>query len=117
MVVHRIVNFWCNSLMDEGIIQNDEEKSIFYDEMVYAFLSQMYAPNSPQWFNTGLAAEYGIKGSKSGYYYYDEKSQKVLQSEDSYTRTQASACFILSIRDRLLGPHSIAEQYASEIKL
>lgn len=117
MVVHRIVNFWSNSLVDEGIIQSDEEKSIFYDEMAYAFLSQMYAPNSPQWFNTGLAAEYGIKGSKSGYYYYDEKSQKILQSEDSYTRTQASACFILSIQDRLLGPHSIAEQYASEIKL
>lgn len=117
MVVHRIVSFWLNSLVDEGIINTEEEKSIFYDEMAYAFLNQMYAPNSPQWFNTGIAQEYNIKGEKNNYFYYDEKQNKVIESDDSYTRTQASACFIVSINDKLLGNHSISDQFTTEIKL
>lgn len=116
LVAHRLVNFWCEALCDEGIIDNDTEKSIFYDEMVYAFLNQMYAPNSPQWFNTGLKMEYGIKGTSNSFY-FDEKLNKVVQSKDFYTRTQASACFILSIEDKLLGKHSISEQYITETKL
>ena len=117
MVAHRLVNFWCHSLIDEKIIDNEEKQQIFYDEMVFAFLNQMYAPNSPQWFNTGLALAYDIKGNKQGSFYFDESLNKVVESEDNYTRTQASACFILSIEDKLLGPHSISEQYVTETKL
>lgn len=116
-VADRMVNFWCQSLKDEGIIKTEEEASIFYDEAVYALLNQMYAPNSPQWFNTGLAQSYGIKGTKQGHFYFDEKEGKVVESTDNYSRTQASACFILSIEDKLLGPHSISEQYVTETKL
>lgn len=116
-VANRMVKFWCKALVDEGLITNEEEESIFYDEMVFALLNQMYAPNSPQWFNTGLALEYGIKGQSSGNYYYDTKLGKVVQAEDDYSRTQASACFILSIEDKLLGSHSISEQYMTETKL
>ena len=32
---------------------------------------QMAAPNSPQWFNTGLAFAYGITGPAQGHYYGD----------------------------------------------
>jgi ribonucleoside-diphosphate reductase alpha chain len=117
MIVHRMVNFWCEALKDEGLIETDEEASIFYDEMVYAFLNQMYAPNSPQWFNTGLALSYGIKGNKQGNYYYDEKQKKVMETSDNFTRTQASACFIISVEDKLLGSHSITDQYVTETKL
>lgn len=117
MVAHRIVSFWMESLKDEGLIKTEEEANIFYDEMVYGLLNQMYAPNSPQWFNTGLALAYGIKGNKQGNFYFDEKENKVVESQDSYTRTQASACFILSIEDKLLGPHSISEQYVTETRL
>lgn len=116
-VADRMVNFWRESLKDEGIITTEEESSIFYDECVYALLNQMYAPNSPQWFNTGLSLSYGIKGAKQANYYYDEKKGKVVESPDNYTRTQASACFILSIEDKLLGPHSISDQYVTETKL
>jgi ribonucleoside-diphosphate reductase alpha chain len=116
-VAHRMVNFWCESLKDEGIIKTEEEASIFYDECVYGLLNQMYAPNSPQWFNTGLYLSYGIKGNKQGNYYFDEKEKRVLECEDTYSRTQASACFILSIEDKLLGAHSISEQYVTETKL
>ncbi len=117
MVAHRLVNFWCASLKDEGLITNDEEFTILYDELVYCFLNQMYAPNSPQWFNTGLKLSYDIAGEHQGHFYYDENLKKVVKSVDNYTRTQASACFILSIQDKLLGPHSISEQYVTETKL
>jgi ribonucleoside-diphosphate reductase alpha chain len=117
MVAHRLVKFWTESLVDEGLIETEEERSIFYDEMVFGLLNQMYAPNSPQWFNTGLAQSYDIKGSKQGSYYYDEILEKVVESEDNYSRTQASACFIVSIEDKLLGNHSISEQFVTETKL
>ncbi|NMA57704.1 vitamin B12-dependent ribonucleotide reductase, partial [Clostridium cochlearium] len=117
MVAHRMVNFWATALYKQGLLKTKEEKQIFYDEMVYALLAQMYAPNSPQWFNTGLCMEYGIKGGPNGTYYYDENLKQVVESTDSYSRTQASACFILSIEDKLLGPHSISDQYVNETKL
>ncbi|WP_055667449.1 vitamin B12-dependent ribonucleotide reductase [Desnuesiella massiliensis] len=117
MVAHRMVNFWTEALKDEGIIKSAEDAQIFYDEMVFGLLNQMYAPNSPQWFNTGLALSYDIKGSPQGNYYYDESKERVVESSDAYTRTQASACFIVSIEDKLLGDHSISEQYITETKL
>lgn len=116
-VAHRMVNFWKESLIDEKLINSKEEAEIFYDEMVYALLNQMYAPNSPQWFNTGLKLSYGISGDPQGSYYYDAKDGVVKESLDSYTRTQASACFILSIEDKLLGKHSLSEQYVTETRL
>jgi ribonucleoside-diphosphate reductase alpha chain len=117
MVAHRLVSFWRDALVEEGIIDTEEEKSIFYDEMVYGLLKQMYAPNSPQWFNTGLAQSYGIKGSKQGNFYYNEALKAVVECENTYSRTQASACFIVSIEDKLLGNHSISEQFVTETKL
>ncbi|MFZ7120361.1 MAG: vitamin B12-dependent ribonucleotide reductase [Eubacteriaceae bacterium] len=116
-VAHRLVSFWIDALKEEGIIKSKEAYSILYDELVFSLLSQMWAPNSPQWFNTGLNNTYGIKGSTDDLFYYDEKLGKTVKSKDRYTRTQASACFILSIQDKLLGEHSISEQYVSETKL
>ncbi len=113
----RMVGFWADALLDEGILENKEEWQIFYDEMVYALLSQRWAPNSPQWFNTGIKRNYGIAGDSDDLFYYDEKQGKVVMSPDRYTRTQASACFILSIADSLIGPHSISEQFVTETKL
>ena len=68
-------------------------------------------------FNTGLKRSYGIKGGKSGNFIMILELEKVVQSEDDYTRTQASACFIVSIEDKLLGSHSISDQYVTETKL
>lgn len=113
----RMVGFWADSLKDEGIIRSEEQWQIFYDEMVYALLAQMWAPNSPQWFNTGIKRSYGISGDDDELYYYDLDKKRVVKSADRYTRTQASACFILSIQDTLIGEHSISEQYVTETKL
>ncbi|MCL1802718.1 MAG: vitamin B12-dependent ribonucleotide reductase [Eubacteriaceae bacterium] len=116
-VADRMVGFWADALLDEGIIGTQEEWQIVYDELVYALLSQMWAPNSPQWFNTGIKRNYGIQGDDDELYYYDESAKEVVKSLDRYTRTQASACFILSIEDTLVGPHSISETYVTETKL
>jgi len=117
MVADRMVSFWRDALVEEGLLKTAAEKKIFYDELVYALLNQMFAPNSPQWFNTGLKQSYGITGNPNNTYYYDPVKKETVLSEDAYSRTQASACFILSIEDKLLGPHSISEQYVSETKL
>src|SRR5690554_5269540 len=116
-VAHRMVSFWVNALLDEGMIDDDKQKQILYDELVYLLLSQAWAPNSPQWFNTGLKLAYGIEGESDGLYYYDLNKKKVVESKDRYTRTQASACFIISIQDKLMGEQSISEQYITETRL
>ena len=115
-VAHRLASFWTAALSDENLIDADQA-AILYDELVYALLNQMFAPNSPQWFNTGLKHSYGISGARSGHFYYDPELGAVRESEDDYSRTQASACFILSIEDKLLGPHSISEEYVTETRL
>lgn len=116
-VADRMVGFWADALFAEGLIHDKEQWQIIYDELVYALLSQKWAPNSPQWFNTGIKRNYGISGGKSGLYHYDEAVGSVVESEDVYQRTQASACFIISIEDKLLGKNSIAEHYVSETTL
>lgn len=116
-VAHRMVDFWTSAMLDEGMIDDEEQKQILYDELVYLLLSQAWAPNSPQWFNTGLNLAYGIAGDPDGLYYYDIDKKDVVESKDRYTRTQASACFILSIQDKLMGEQSISEQYLTETKL
>ncbi|HZJ68529.1 MAG TPA: vitamin B12-dependent ribonucleotide reductase [Candidatus Eisenbacteria bacterium] len=115
-VAHRMVIFWVTQLLDEGLIDQDQA-TILYDELVYGLLNQMFAPNSPQWFNTGLKQAYDISGGQSELYYYDPAQEKVVMSKDTYSKTQASACFILSIEDKLLGRHSISEHYVTETKL
>ncbi len=116
-VVDRMVGFWADALVDEGLIRTQEQYNIFYDEIAYGLLNQMWAPNSPQWFNTGIKRNYGISGESDNMFYYDPETRSVKKSKDRYTRTQASACFILSIKDTLLGDNSISEQYVTETKL
>ncbi|GCD11732.1 vitamin B12-dependent ribonucleotide reductase [Clostridium tagluense] len=114
-VIHRMVKFWVESATDEKLI-TVSEGVILYDELAYMFLKQMFAPNSPQWFNTGLKY-YPSNEETDGNFYYNTDLKKVVQSKDRYTRTQASACFIIGIEDKLLGAKSISEQYVTETKL
>lgn len=115
-VVHRLVGFWTAAALDEGLI-DESNMEIFYDELAYGMLAQMWAPNSPQWFNTGLKYAYDITKEPEGHYYYDLVAGKVVKSIDAYTRTQGSACFIVSITDALLGEKSITEQVKTETLL
>lgn len=114
-VAHRMVKFWMEAGLDEGIL-DEITAPIFYDEVVYTILAQMAAPNSPQWFNTGLKY-YNTGEETDGHFYYDLKEKEVKVAQDKYGRTQASACFILSMEDRLLGKKSISDQYVTETRL
>lgn len=115
-VVHRMVGFWTAAALDEGLI-DESNMDIFYDELAFGMLAQQWAPNSPQWFNTGLKYAYDISKEPEGHYYYDISKGKVVKSKDAYTRTQGSACFIVSISDALLGKKSITEQIKTETLL
>ena len=115
-IVHRMVSFWVLSMLDEGLI-SEADKQTVYDELAYMMLDQRFAPNSPQFFNTGLFHSYGIKGSKNGHFYYDIEKKKVLTAPNSYQRTQGSACFILGVEDALLGPKSLMDNLSTETLL
>ncbi|MGL4345207.1 MAG: vitamin B12-dependent ribonucleotide reductase [Cellulosilyticaceae bacterium] len=115
-IVHRMVSFWIASALDEKLI-DDCQQAIIYDELAYMLIAQIWAPNSPQWFNTGLNLAYGIQGPCQGHYYYDEATQSTVLSQDAYTRTQGSACFILSVNDALLGGKSLTDQLITETRL
>lgn len=115
-IAHRMVHFWVKALADEGVIDQKEEQ-IVYDELVYMLLAQLWAPNSPQWFNTGLFHSYGVEGPAQGHFYYDKKKNQVVESKDAFTRTQGSACFIISVEDSLVGEKSLTDQIATETLL
>jgi ribonucleoside-diphosphate reductase alpha chain len=108
----------------------------FYDEMVYMLLNQTGAPNSPQWFNTGLWWAYGLAGEAQGHYRTHTKSphhvdnvpadlaewnavldQHTVASDSAYEHVQAHACFILEVQDKLVGENGILAWYAMEGKL
>ncbi|MFW5662842.1 MAG: adenosylcobalamin-dependent ribonucleoside-diphosphate reductase, partial [Bacteroidota bacterium] len=94
-----------------------EDAQVYYDEIAYTLLAQMAAPNSPQWFNTGLLWAYGISGSKQGHYFVDPETKKVKQSQDAYTRPQPHACFIQSLTDDLLGETGIFDLATREARI
>ena len=83
-LVHRMVSFWVDALYDEAILL-EEQKQIVYDELAYMMLAQIWAPNSPQFFNTGLKQAYGIDGTQQMHFYYDEDKGCVTESSDAYT--------------------------------
>ncbi len=75
---------------------------------------QMAAPNSPQWFNTGLHHAYGIEGPAQGHCYADAETGEVRQSTNAYERPQPHACFIQSINDDLVNDGGIMDLWMRE---
>ncbi len=94
-----------------------EDAANFEAELQYMLLHQMCAPNSPQWFNTGLAWAYGITGSPQGHWYADPGNGKLVQSTDAYTHPQIHACFIQSVRDDLVNEGGIFDLIRREALL
>lgn len=94
-----------------------EDADSFQDEMAYMLCNQMAAPNSPQWFNTGLHSSYGITGSPQGHYFVDPKNGEVKLSTSAYERPQPHACFIQSINDDLNSEGGIMDLWSREARL
>jgi ribonucleoside-diphosphate reductase alpha chain len=102
---------------ENGYFDTPEDERAFYDETCYMLAHQMAAPNSPQWFNTGLYAVYGINGPAQGHYYFDPADGKLKKSESAYERPQPHACFILSIEDDLVNEGGIMDLVTREARL
>ncbi len=116
-VVHRLANCWKKWGLKYNYFLSEEDADAFYDELVYMLLSQMAAPNSPQWFNTGLYSEYGIAGPPQGHYYVDPETEEVLPSQNAYERPQPHACFILGVKDDLVNEGGIMDLWVREARI
>ncbi len=91
-VVNRLVGAWRYWGEKNNFFNSEDDASSFEDEVKYMLLNQMVAPNSPQWFNTGLSYLYGFSAPSDGHYYYDEEKGEVVKSDDGFFRPQPHAC-------------------------
>jgi len=91
-VFHRLAGCWTHWGKTHGYFSTDEDASAFYDELCYMLARQMAAPNSPQWFNTGLHFAYGLSGPSQGHYYVDPKSYELVKATNAFEHPQPHAC-------------------------
>jgi ribonucleoside-diphosphate reductase alpha chain len=113
----RLAGAWRHWGEEYGYFDSKEDADAFQDELAYMITMQIGAPNSPQWFNTGLNYAYGLTGSPQGHYYVDDLTGEVKLSEDAYTRSQLHACFIQSIKDDLVNEGGIFDLVLKEARL
>jgi ribonucleoside-diphosphate reductase alpha chain len=116
-VAHRMANCWKDWGMRYSYFATAKDADIFYDEIVYTITGQLAAPNSPQWFNTGLHSSYAITGKPQGHYYVDPKTEKLEKSTSAYERPQPHACFILSVDDDLVNEGGIMDLWVREARI
>ncbi len=116
-VAHRMANCWKDWGQRYGYFATKADADIFYDEIVYTITGQLAAPNSPQWFNTGLYTSYGITGKPQGHYYVDPVTEVLSKSTSAYERPQPHACFILSVDDDLVNEGGIMDLWVREARI
>ncbi|NNC95496.1 MAG: vitamin B12-dependent ribonucleotide reductase [Chitinophagales bacterium] len=116
-VAHRLANCWQTWGDRYNYFASKEDSKVFYEELVYALIGQYAAPNSPQWFNTGLHNTYGITGKPQGHYYVDPESEQLRKSTSAYERPQPHACFILSVDDDLVNGGGIMDLWVREARI
>lgn len=116
-VVHRLAGCWRWWGEKYGYFDTAEDAQSFYDEIAFMLLKQMAAPNSPQWFNTGLNFAYGITGSAQGHLYVDPDTKTLTRSTDAYTHPQPHACFIQSVNDDLVNEGGIFDLATREARI
>ena len=116
-VFNRLAGAWAYWGWKGGYFTTEEDASAYYDEMRYMLANQMAAPNSPQWFNTGLHWAYGIDGPSQGHHYVDYKTGKLVKSNSAYEHPQPHACFIQSVSDDLVNEGGIMDLWVREARL
>lgn len=116
-VFHRMAGCWRFWGEKYGYFTTPEDAQNFYDEISYMLANQICAPNSPQWFNTGIHFAYGITGGAQGHYYVDPKTEKLTKSTSAYERPQPHACFIQSVKDDLVNDGGIMDLWSREARL
>lgn len=116
-VAHRLADCWRGWGQTYGYFATEQDGQIFYDELVYSIMLQSCAPNSPQWFNTGLFSSYGIEGSPQGHYFVNPLTNQLEKSKNAYERPQPHACFILSVNDDLVNDGGIMDLWVREARI
>ena len=116
-VFDRLAETWRHWGEKTGYFASSDDAQSFEDELKYMLATQMAAPNSPQWFNTGLNYKYDLTGPQQGFWYVDPKTGNLTPGEDSYSRPQPHACFIQSIDDDLVNEGGIMDLWVKEARL
>lgn len=116
-VFHRLAGCWTYWGWKKNCFSSEKDARSYYDEMRYMLARQLAAPNSPQWFNTGMNWAYGLEGPAQGHYYFDEEVGQLQKSQNAYERPQPHACFILSVDDDLVGDGGIMDLWRQEARL
>jgi len=114
---HRLAGCWTDWGKRYDYFDSEKDAKNFYDEISYMLAHQMAAPNSPQWFNTGIYWAYGIEGKGQGHTYIDPKTKKLTYSTSAYKRPQPHACFIQAVRDDLVNEGGIMDLWTREARL
>ncbi|MCL5029686.1 MAG: vitamin B12-dependent ribonucleotide reductase [Bacteroidetes bacterium] len=116
-VFHRLAGCWTYWGWKAKYFDSENDARTFYDELMFMLANQMVAPNSPQWFNTGLHWAYGITGPSQGHYYVDYETGELTASSDAYSHPQPHACFIQSVKDDLVNEGGIMDLWVREARL
>ena len=116
-VFDRLAGTWTYWGWKGGYFSSEEDAQAFYDELRYMLATQKAAPNSPQWFNTGLHWAYGIEGPSQGHYYVDHWTKELVKSLTAYEHPQPHACFIQSVSDDLVNDGGIMDLWVREARL
>ncbi|MEW5703476.1 MAG: vitamin B12-dependent ribonucleotide reductase [Pseudomonadota bacterium] len=116
-VTDRLAGTWTYWGWKGGYFDREADARAYFDEMRYMLCCQMGAPNSPQWFNTGLHWAYGIDGPAQGHYYVDFETGTLVASRSAYEHPQPHACFIQSVSDDLVNSGGIMDLWVREARL
>ncbi|HEX9559306.1 MAG TPA: adenosylcobalamin-dependent ribonucleoside-diphosphate reductase, partial [Reyranella sp.] len=116
-VFHRMAGAWTYWGWKGGYFDSEDDARTFYDEHCYMLAAQICAPNSPQWFNTGLHWAYGIDGPGQGHWFVDHRDGIAYPSSSAYERPQPHACFIQSVDDDLVNEGGIMDLWVREARL
>lgn len=116
-VFHRLAGCWTYWGFKYGYFDSEKSAKVFYEELLFMLANQMVAPNSPQWFNTGLHWAYGIDGKSQGHYFVNPQTGILEKSASSYEHPQPHACFIQSVHDDLVNEGGIMDLWVREARL
>jgi ribonucleotide reductase alpha subunit len=116
-VFGRLAGCWTYWGWKHGYFDTEDDARTYHDEMCAMLARQVGAPNSPQWFNTGLHWAYGISGPPQGHYYVDPRTNEVRKSPNAFEHPQVSACFILSVEDDLVNEGGIFDGILREARI
>src|SRR5262249_41171799 len=116
-VFHRLAGCWAHWGERHGYFDTSADARTFYDELCHMLAAQIAAPNSPQWFNTGLFWAYGLTGPAQGHHYVGPESGVLTRATSAYERPQPSACFIQSVADDLVNEGGIMDLWTREARI